>query len=115
MDTKNLSVAQSKKLHTDKQIFAFSIIVNLAIWILLMFNVRPTGDLIPLHYNIYFGINLIGEWYQIFVIPAFGVFVIVINGILTKIYTHDAYIKRMLLVSSVFNQFLLLLSAILLT
>lgn len=34
---------------------------------------------IPLHYNIHFGVDLFGAWWQIFTIPAVGTLILFIN------------------------------------
>ncbi|MFH1632192.1 MAG: hypothetical protein ABIA47_04250 [bacterium] len=36
---------------------------------------------IPLHYNIHFGIDLFGPWWQIFTIPFAGLLALIINAI----------------------------------
>jgi hypothetical protein len=37
---------------------------------------------VPLHYNIYSGIDLFGPWWRIFMIPAIGLIIFVLNLIL---------------------------------
>jgi hypothetical protein len=39
-----------------------------------IFPIRGARDIFALHYNIYFGIDLIGEWYRIFAIGGIAVF-----------------------------------------
>lgn len=45
---------------------------------------------IPLHYNVYFGIDLFGAWYGIFVPPLFGLIVLIINLIVAARMAKDA-------------------------
>jgi len=47
--------------------------------------VEPTTNPVSLHYNIYFGIDLIGEWYKIYLLPASGLVVLIINWIISLI------------------------------
>ena len=73
--------------------FIFSFIINIAIWISLWLKIRPLayisefGD-IPLHYNIYFGIDKIGPWYFTLVMPIIGLLVIIVNNALGYIFYH---------------------------
>lgn len=59
--------------------FLFAVLANTALWLLLVSRSTTFADSIPLHYNIYFGIDLIGPWYQFFFVPAVGLAIIVVN------------------------------------
>lgn len=41
---------------------------------------------IPLHYNIYFGIDRFGPWYEMFVPAAVGLFILVVNIVVASRY-----------------------------
>lgn len=81
--------AQKKRLYYDiaksyedwfiQMNLMLSIILNLSMWILIYKRVEPTQEPVPLHYNIQFGISLIGEWYKIFVIPVLGIIITAVN------------------------------------
>lgn len=36
----------------------------------LVFFIRPTGTSLVLHYNVYFGVDLLGIWWQAYMFPA---------------------------------------------
>jgi len=36
---------------------------------------------VPLHYNIHFGVDTIGEWWRVFTVPAVGLAIALINGV----------------------------------
>jgi len=57
----------------------FCFLLNLILWIGLFWQSRLFTESMPLHYNIYFGVDLYGPWYRIFLIPAVGLAVILIN------------------------------------
>jgi hypothetical protein len=63
---------------TSLGLMAFSILVVLAIFLLLVFTVKPTGNLVPLVYNSTFGVTDLGFWYKIYFYPfaylVFGLF-----------------------------------------
>lgn len=52
--------------------------LNLANWVLLAVFIRPSDYLI-LHYNVYFGYDVVGDWRQVFFIPSLGLVFLLIN------------------------------------
>lgn len=56
-----------------------SFFVNLADWGLLAFFVRPVDFLIILHYNVYFGVDILGSWQEAYFLPAVGTFFLAMN------------------------------------
>lgn len=93
--------------------FFINLSLNIAIWLVLAFNMDSTSQIIPLHYNIYFGIDLIGYWYKIFIIPAMGLLIFFFNSTLSYImYKRDKIVSYFLMAASSFSQFLLLVGAI---
>lgn len=80
------SAARRSKLILIPAIVAF--MVNILIIFLIFFKIRPlintvtegqTFTYIPLHYNIYTGIDSYGRWERLFYMPLFGEFVFAIN------------------------------------
>jgi hypothetical protein len=66
--------------------FRFCFLSSFFPWLLLVIipflRLRPTaeaGQFIPLHYNIYFGVDKFGPWFEIFELPLFGLLVWLIN------------------------------------
>ena len=88
-----------------------SLLINLAIWAFLYFKFSPLGsseNILPLHYNIYFGIDFVGEWKKVFVIPLVGIFFITINFLIADIvYLRDKIIGYFLVGTGLFAQILL--------
>lgn len=39
---------------------------------LLGYFIRPTENIIVLHYNVYFGVDIQGVWWQVFILPIAG-------------------------------------------
>lgn len=91
--------------------FLLNILVNVIIWINLL-KVQKVDGLIPLHYNIYLGIDYMGEWYKIFMLPTFGLVVLFFNLFLSSlIYFKDKFIPYILLFISLLVQIILLLAS----
>lgn len=65
---------------TDRRsawLFAIAGLVNLAQWITIA--TWPASSVAPLHYTIYFGIDLTGEAWQLYALPAVGVLILVFH------------------------------------
>lgn len=97
-------------------IFFLSVILNLIIWTVLYLNFWPlqeTRGVLPLHYNIYFGIDFVGEWYKIFIVPTAGIFFIVINLFVADVvYLRDKVVSYFLAGAGLFIQIILGLAAL---
>ncbi|MFA6098503.1 MAG: hypothetical protein WCV50_00295 [Patescibacteria group bacterium] len=63
--------------------FILQIAINCATSLYIYQNIKPSEQPIYLHYNIYFGVDLIGNWYQMYILPLVGFIVILINAIIT--------------------------------
>lgn len=55
--------------------------LNLFLFSFLFFKAERSSS-IALHYNIYYGIDLIGEWQRIFIIPLSGLIILIFNWLL---------------------------------
>ncbi len=60
------------------------VLTGLVSW-LVYTKFHQQTEFVPLHYNIYFGIDLYGPWYQILTLPATGLGLLFINFILSFI------------------------------
>jgi hypothetical protein len=97
-------------------VLGVSIITNLGIWLLLYFRVEPSEYPIPLHYNIYTGIDAIDYWYKIFIIPGFGLGAIIINLIIGLFFNNkEKFVSYILYTAALIIQVLLLVSSYFLT
>lgn len=90
-----------------------SLILNISIWLFLAFRLKPSEYPVPLHFNIYFGIDVIDDWTSAFIIPIIGLIVVILNMVLSiVIYPREKFISHFLVSSSLFIQILLFLAAI---
>jgi len=79
----------------DKQIMAIlflSVLLNVFIWIFLLQNQKENTYPIILHYNLFFGVDYLGNYEKIYLIPLSGLIIIIINLILG----HLLYLKEKL-------------------
>lgn len=75
---------QMKRKRFFQLTFLFSVIFlvgSVALILLTLFPDIRTKDFVPLHYNIHFGVDLIGAWWRIFTAPAIGVIILVMNSV----------------------------------
>lgn len=97
-------------------VLGVSVIVNLSIWLLLYIRVEPSEYPIPLHYNIYTGIDAIDYWYKIFIIPAFGLGTILINLIIGLFFNNkEKFVSYILYTAALIIQILILAGSYFLT
>jgi hypothetical protein len=97
-------------------VLPLSVLLNLILWVVLYLNfwpLRETRGILPLHYNIYFGIDFVGEWYKIFIVPATGIFFIIINFLVADmVYLRDKVVSYFLAGAGLFIQVILGLAAL---
>ncbi len=74
----------------------FCLLINGTGWGLVIWKIRPSDLPVYLHYNIYFGVDLIGNWYQLYLYPAGGLLVIVINYLLMFFLYRREYNKSLI-------------------
>jgi len=92
---------------------ALALFFNLALWVILISMIRPTTDSIVLHYNIYFGINLVGEWWKIYFIPGVSFLIFIVNLYLgLRLYQKRSLLTYFLSFFSLFIQVLILVGII---
>ena len=63
-----------------------SLAINLANWATIAFFIRPVDFPIVLHYNVYFGVDLIGSWWQIYFMPFIGLLILLVNASLGYLF-----------------------------
>lgn len=89
-------------------LLGLSIALNLFSWGWLLWYIRPQQSPIFLHYNVLFGVDLTGFWYEVFFLPLAGLMIIIVNTILAWIlYKKDRFAGYVLLWTAVFCQFLI--------
>ncbi len=89
-------------------------LINLFLWIFLYWQLKPTPEPIPLHYNIYFGIDQLGPWWHLFKLPLSGLGIFLINSVLSFIiYKHERLLSYFLLFVSLIIQGVLVWAGIL--
>lgn len=80
-----MSTIAVRELVREKMVWipgALALVLNLAAWVYVAAMIRPSDDLFILHYNIHFGVDFLGQWFQAFAPPLVGVLFMVANSVL---------------------------------
>ena len=110
-----LNITKNKFWRDKTSMFVLltNVLLNIVIWLFLVFRLEPSEYPVPLHFNIYFGIDVIDKWSQAFIIPGIGLIVILINLVLAYlVFSKEKFVAQFLLSSSLFVQILLFLAGI---
>lgn len=85
-------------------IFAF--IVNAANWLVLMIFIQPVDLPLILHYNVYFGVDIMGNWREVFFSPAIGIVLFIINFLLAFYFykSRERIISYLLMIGTLMIQ-----------
>lgn len=117
MFNKEKSIVSKEKFFRNRVILfgLFSgLIINIGVWLYLALKVKSQSDPIFLHYNIYFGVDLIGEWYQIFIMPLTGLIIYFINLYFSYIiYRREKIISYSIISLTAVIQLIILLASFL--
>ncbi len=85
-------------------IFALSAIVNLFLWLFTYRQYQIATDLIPLHYTIYFGIDLIDFKTKLFTYPTIGIIILIVNSSLGVFIRKEPLIVYILAITTLFAE-----------
>lgn len=91
-----------------------SLAANLADWISLRLFIKPVDFPIILHYNVYFGVDMLGNWKQVFILPFLGLILFMINSYLSLYFYHqkERIASHILLMATLMLQLSLIIASI---
>ncbi len=91
--------------------YLLAFILNIFLWIILIYRIPPTTSWIPLHYNVYFGIDWLGPWMYIFIYPIIGLLILLFNGILgIMLQTKEPFLSKQLIWTGLLAQLFIIFS-----
>jgi len=83
-----------------------------AIW--LFWQTKPQDDYIFLHYNILFGVDLVGEWWKIIHLPITALIIFIINFIISWfIFSRDKFASRLINAVNLYCQIFIFIAILL--
>jgi hypothetical protein len=63
-----------------------ALLINAANWGSIAYFIRPVDFPIILHYNVYFGVDVIGAWWQLYFLPLIGLAILSVNAVLGYLF-----------------------------
>ena len=111
---------QHKKFWRDKKVtlpLLAALVINLINWPYLYFQMRHSGQLVPLRYNILNGVGAIGPWTKLFSLPLYALIIFIINAsLIYRSYEKEQkFLLRLLLIGQVILQIIFLVALILIS
>lgn len=83
-----------KRFRASRFYFGAAIIFQVSAWLQAFYIYRHlSGELLVLHYNVNFGIDLVGAPGRIFLYPVYGLAVIVLNSVMVAALYRRHYFK----------------------
>ncbi|HYE59996.1 MAG TPA: hypothetical protein VEA18_02320 [Candidatus Kapabacteria bacterium] len=96
-------------------LLSIAALFHLSIWVVILGYVRPQDDPIFLHYNILFGVDLLGVWWKVYYVPLGGLAILLTNALIGwLLFQKDKFISYLLLGGAMVCQVFILIAAILL-
>jgi hypothetical protein len=92
-------------------LFWLAFIVNIITWLFIYFKIKPASEVIPLHYNIFYGADFAGKAYFIYFMPAIGLAILLVNYFFyKKSEKFEKFAGQLLLAVSLFVQLMVLIA-----
>ncbi len=113
-----LQQIQKSKFWRDKKILGLigeAGVLNLLLWLYILFTFWGTIEPIVLHYNILFGIDSVGPWRKLLVLPLLGSGILIVNSVLIFYFylLRRESLINLLAVGLLVSQIILLISVLL--
>ena len=75
--------------HIVLWLLLFGLIANAADWTILLVFMNRVDAAVILHYNVYFGVDMLGSWKLVFIMPAVGLVLYLINAFLADYFYRN--------------------------
>lgn len=109
------------ELMKESPIYRWSAIISFLLVVLTFaipaWKILPNAgeqNFIPLHYNIYFGIDQFGPWYYVFFVPSLGLVLLLVNLIFETVYFRkEQVLSYFFALATLFSEIVLLVAVVL--
>lgn len=100
--------------HIVRWLLIFIAAANLANWAALKIFIQPVDLPIIIHYNVYFGVDMLGDWKNLFLMPAIGLVLCLINFSLSLYFYRrkERIASYLLLMATLMIQLSLLVASV---
>lgn len=87
---------------------AMIVLVQLLLWGYIFIQFPPRSETIFLHYNVLFGVDLVGSWWRILLLPIVGLVIAAGNGVVGWLsYQYDTFFSTVLWATAAYVQIIL--------
>lgn len=94
-------------------LLAFSFLFNILNWIFISIFINHLDGDIILHYNVYFGVDSLGDWRRVFILPIIGLILLALNAFLADYFyrNKERIASYVLLITALMAQLNLIIAA----
>ena len=91
-----------------------SLAANLVDWVILKIFIKPVDFPIILHYNVYFGVDKLGDWNKVFLLPSLGLVLLLTNLFLSRHFYRqkERIASHLLLMATLMLQLSLIVASV---
>jgi hypothetical protein len=72
-----------------RSLLILALVANIADWTILSIYIRPVDTAIILHYNVYFGVDMMGSWRIVYLMPIIGLILFIANALLAAYFYRN--------------------------
>lgn len=88
-----------------------SLVLNIISWLVIATQIKPSSEVIPLHYNIFYGPDIVGQGYYVYIIPLVGLSILAVNyGLYRYARSKEPFAAKTLMAVALVVQILILVS-----
>jgi hypothetical protein len=114
-DNKDMPSFLTRNFFKDKIILIMTLsalVLNVAVWAYLLWQIGDTKTMRPLHYNIYFGIDWYGPGWKLYIYPVFALIITIADYVLAFFwYNQQKLFSYLILAFAVLINFSMLVAA----
>lgn len=93
--------------------FLLAFVANIITWLFIYFKIKPNSEIVPLHYNVFYGADLVGKGYYLYLLPVAGLVIIVINFVFSRYAQRlDRFAGRTLAAVSLVCQIIIFIAVV---
>lgn len=90
----------------------FPLALLFVLFFIIFLGVKPSGVLIQLRYNSFYGVTNVGSWYKTYNLFVVGIFIYIVNSVLAYVFYTKERLASFLLLSAIFlSEIILIIEA----
>ena len=94
-------------------LFAIGLFANIISWWIVYFQIHPTYETVPLHYNVFYGTDQAGSGYYLYAVPLVGFAILAFNyAFYRKAVGTDRFIANAVAAASLASQVVVLIAVL---